>query len=63
MLTRDWPIYVALARKMPRHHDRMDAAVNDDTLPKLAGDLALVFAYNRRRCFCRGRMQRLAGTF
>jgi hypothetical protein len=45
------------------HHDRMDAAVNYDTLPKLAGSLALVSAYNRRRCFCRGRMQRLAGTF
>jgi hypothetical protein len=44
---------------MVRHHDRMDAAVNDDTLPKLAGGLALVSAYNRRRCFCRGRMQRL----
>jgi len=39
---------------MVRHYDRMDAAVNEDTLPKLAGDLALVSAYNRRRCFCRG---------
>jgi hypothetical protein len=48
---------------MVRHYDRMDAAVNEDTLPKLAGELALVSAYNRRRCFCRGRMQRLAGTF
>jgi hypothetical protein len=47
---------------MVRHHDRLDAAVNDDTLPKLAGDLAPVSAYNRRRR-CRGRMQRLAGTF
>ncbi|HEX2354161.1 MAG TPA: hypothetical protein VHJ16_15390 [Xanthobacteraceae bacterium] len=48
MLARQWPIYVALACKwcgitiasMRRY--RMDAAVNDDTLPKLAGDFALV---------------------
>jgi hypothetical protein len=50
MLTREWPIYGALARKWCGYHDRRGAAVNDDTLPKLAGDLALVSAYNRRRC-------------
>jgi hypothetical protein len=40
----------------------MDAAVNEDTLPKLAGAFALVSVYNRPRYFCRARMQRLPGT-
>ena len=53
-----WPSPV-----MVRHHDRMDAAVTDETLPKLAGDFAPVSAYNRRRYFRRARMQRLAGAF